>query len=270
MPASVSLLHGILVLVHLLLKGILWLDKKRKHAKLVPPKPLPSGKRLHYLQHVPNEGLGYIGQWALRHNHTVTVTRLYADDPFPALDDFDFLVILGGPMNIYDEKHHPWLAYEKAFIRIVIESGKPMLALCLGSQLVADALGAKVTRNKHNEIGWFPVTWTDEACARFPNLPNPLTVFHWHEDTFSIPPNAILLASSEACPHQGYAYGESIIALQFHPEVMPMSLYEMLGQEDFPATCYTQKRRAILDEWGYFNPTRNFLFALLDTHFGGK
>ena len=100
--------------------------------------------RLHYLQHVPFENLGCIADWAAHKKHCVTETRLFDGDLLPSLDAFDWLIIMGGPMGIFDEEQYPWMAAEKAFLREVLKTDKPVLGICLGAQFIADALGAKV------------------------------------------------------------------------------------------------------------------------------
>lgn len=105
------------------------------------------------------------------------------------MKDFDWLIIMRGSMNIYEEEKYPWLAVEKKFIARTIESGKIVLGICLGSQLIADVLGGRVSRNKYRELGWFPVTLTKEAkdSPVFSALPARFNVFQWHGDTFKIP-----------------------------------------------------------------------------------
>ncbi len=104
--------------------------------------------RIHYLQHVPFEDLANIEVWAKEKGHSISVTRLYDDEEPPEIKDFDWLVILGGPMNIYEEKTYPWLIREKEFIGEAIAAKKIVLGICLGAQLIADVLGGKVTRNR--------------------------------------------------------------------------------------------------------------------------
>ena len=137
---------------------------------------------IHYLQHVSLEGLGSIEHWAALHRHQITVTKFHAGDPLPSRDAFDWLIILGGPMNIYEYLRYPWLQDEKTFIKNAIESGKIVLGLCLGAQLIADVLGAKIYQNVHREIGWFPIYKTQEAAQSTLSsfLPNTIEVFHWH------------------------------------------------------------------------------------------
>jgi GMP synthase-like glutamine amidotransferase len=177
--------------------------------------------RIHYLQHMVCEGTGRIADWIRDRGHAVAGTHLYRGEPLPADDAFDFLVIMGGPMNIYEHRNHPWLPAEKRFIKRAIDSGRIVLGICLGAQLIADVLGAKVYQNPTFEIGWFPVRFNAAkqslpALARFPDQ---LSVLHWHGDTFELPPGTLHLAASDACANQAFALGNRVIGLQFHIEM---------------------------------------------------
>jgi len=187
--------------------------------------------KLHYLQHVPFESLGHIEDWAKAEGMEISRTRLFAEEKLPATESFDWLVVMGGPMGIYDHEAHPWLEAEKDFIRQAIDSGKTVLGICLGAQLIADVLGAKVYPGPQKEIGWFPI----QRAAGAPGLlPEALTVFHWHGDTFDLPAGAARLASSEACQNQGFVYNDRVVGLQFHMETTPASmdaLIENCGHE---------------------------------------
>ena len=123
--------------------------------------------RIHYLQHVPFENPGSILTWAEENNCFVSSTKLYQNDSLPGQKDFDWLVIMGGPMNIYEEKNYHWLTEEKIFIKESIAAGKIVIGLCLGGQLLADAIGGKVTANPCKEIGWFPIRLSGEWSARY-------------------------------------------------------------------------------------------------------
>ena len=186
--------------------------------------------RIHSLEHVPFENLAFIAQWAEDNGHKVTTTHLYENTVLPGLDDFDLLVVMGGPMNIYEEDKYPWLALEKEFILQAIRSGKKILGICLGAQLIADVLGGKVKKNKDKEIGWFPAELTSEAktSALFQDFPQNFFAFHWHGDTFDIPPGAIHIARSKACLNQGFVYADKVVGLQFHLETTPEGMEKLI------------------------------------------
>ncbi|MGD8912201.1 MAG: type 1 glutamine amidotransferase [Candidatus Thiodiazotropha sp.] len=179
--------------------------------------------RAHYLQHVPFEGLGSIEAWLQHAGYEVTCTRLYESSELPEIGKIDLLVVMGGPMSVNDEDDYPWLVDEKAFIKKAIDTGKPVLGICLGAQLIASSLGAEVVPNREKEIGWFPiqaVNATNDSAFRFPDNAD---VFHWHGETFNLPPGAIRIAQSKVCKNQAFQIGENVIGLQFHLETTPGS-----------------------------------------------
>lgn len=146
-------------------------------------------------------------------------TRLWADDPLPSVGSFAALIVMGGPMGIYDFNQYPWLLQEKKFLAEVVQQQTPILGICLGAQLLADVLGAEVGTNPEKEIGWFPVAATKEMPEKLAAvLPNELTVFHWHGDTFSLPPDSVCLYNSKACENQAFLYKDYVLGLQFHLE----------------------------------------------------
>lgn len=181
--------------------------------------------RIHYLQHVPFEGLGSIEPWAIRSGHVVTCTRLYANESCPAVDEIDWLIVMGGPMSVNDTGKHPWLSVEKAFVRRAVDAGMAVLGICLGAQLIAKVLGSDVHPNAHKEIGWFEVSKSKGAGASPAGaaFSGRTTAFHWHGETFDLPPGAVHLAQSEACRHQAFAYQDRVIGLQYHLETTPAS-----------------------------------------------
>jgi GMP synthase-like glutamine amidotransferase len=182
--------------------------------------------RAHYLQHVAFEGLGSIEDWLLSHQYQISVTRLYESAEFPQVKDVDLLIIMGGPMSVNDEKELPWLIAEKQFVKAVIDAGKPVLGICLGAQMIADVMGSNIFPNSQKEIGWFPITARSTDPTHF-QFPPSVTVFHWHGETFDLPRQATLLASSQACTNQAFQVGHNVIGLQFHLETTLDSLKEI-------------------------------------------
>jgi GMP synthase-like glutamine amidotransferase len=187
--------------------------------------------RMHILRHVAFEDEASIGEWAKSRGIPTIPTDLYAGNELPRLEGLDWLVVMGGPMSVHDELQHPWLRQEKAFLREALNQGKRMVGICLGAQLIAEVLGARVTRNPHQEIGWFPVELTQEGrqCALFDSMPSSFPAFHWHGETFSIPPGAVHLASSAGCRNQGFLYDGRVLGLQFHPETTPTSMERLIA-----------------------------------------
>lgn len=207
--------------------------------------------RIHSFQHVDFEGLGSIEDDLIARAFTLTTTHWYRGDHAPSVHSFDALIVMGGPMSIYDEAIYPWLAEEKRVIKAAITEGKIVIGICLGAQLIADALGARVTRNLHKEIGWLPLkiqaSASDHPIARI--LGNYADVFHWHGDTFAIPAGATHIASSEACANQAFVYHDKVYGFQFHLETTPASaaaLIENCG-EDIDGSLYTQSAQTILE-----------------------
>lgn len=172
------------------------------------------------IQHVPFETLGYFGEWCEKNGYDLHMIRLYENDPFPPIENIDLLFVLGGPMGIYDNAKYTWLSPEKKFLKQAISAGVKIVGICLGAQLLADVLGAKVSKNMNKEIGWFPISLTEGGIASgiFKGIPESFMSFHWHGDTFAIPENAIWLAKSEACTNQAFIYKNHVLALQFHLE----------------------------------------------------
>jgi GMP synthase-like glutamine amidotransferase len=192
--------------------------------------------RFHCLQHVPFEPPGLLIRWIGRQGYAVQTTFLFESMGLPSLDDFDALIIMGGPMSVHDEAEFSWLRAEKALIAAAIGAGKKVLGICMGAQLIADVKGGLVYPNPEKEIGFFPVRWTDEARGMFPGsggLGPGGEFFHWHGETFDLPPGAVLLASSAGCRNQAFRLGENVLGLQFHPEVTSDMIGEMVRHEGY-------------------------------------
>jgi GMP synthase-like glutamine amidotransferase len=182
-------------------------------------------------RHVPFEHLGRIADALAPHGIDCQYVDLYQGADYPDIRAADALIVMGGPMSANDDL--PYLRQELDLIGEAAALGKPILGVCLGSQLIAKALGARVYPNTVKEIGWYPVRWTG-AVARDPllrGLTTPETVFHWHGDTFDLPAGAELLASSDACRNQAYRVVDNIYGLQFHLEVTPEMIADWCAQD---------------------------------------
>ena len=213
---------------------------------------------------MPFEGPAHIADWALRRGFEISTTHWHAGDTPPPMNSIDWLVIMGGSMNIYQHRNHPWLVVEKEKIREAIALGKKIVGVCLGAQLLADQLGGRVYQNPCKEIGWFPVHWHEAARARLPGLAAQTTVLHWHGDTYELPPGAEWLAESRACRNQAFSHGPNILAFQFHIEVTPDAVGELTVHDradlvpetwvqDAPSilagNANTESNRLLLDTW---------------------
>lgn len=185
---------------------------------------------IHYFQHVAFEGLGSIENWARKPDHKVTATRFYEDHKLPFIEICDMLIVMGGPMSVHDEAKFDWLIEEKRFIEKAIAKGKKVVGICLGAQLIAEVLGAKVYKNEEKEIGWMPLELTAEGkkAPVFGDFVDGQHVFHWHGDTFDLPNGAVQLARSAACEQQAFLYNNHVLGLQFHLETTIESVAALL------------------------------------------
>lgn len=212
-----------------------------------------------------------MAHWIARRGHTFTFTNLWKKESLPALETFDCLIIMGGPMNIYEEQEYPWLKEEKEFIYKTILSGKKVLGVCLGAQLIADVLGAKVFKNPQKEIGWLPVTWTPECKKQkhFPPFAGDMTVFQWHGDTFPLPKDAVLLAGSEACKNQAFLYEEHVLGLQFHLESTPESVRLLVEncREELVNGLFIQPEKEILSSQFHYTAIHEAMEKIMEAFF---
>ncbi len=224
--------------------------------------------RLHYIQHVEFEGLANIQPWAEENGWKISATHLYRGEKLPAPDDLDWLIVMGGPMNVYEEREYPWLASEKIFIRSAIEKNKIVLGICLGAQLIACVSGAKVFPNKYKEIGWFPVDLLQGAADSppFRHFPNTFMAFHWHGDTFDLPPEATMLASSEACSAQAFSLNRGrVVGLQFHLESSQESVQGLIQNcsDELVEGEYIQRPDDILEKKEFFSSIHQTMLTML-------
>ena len=222
------------------------------------------------LQHFEPEEAGLIGKWAVERGHPMTTVRLYKGDPLPVLKPKDGLVIMGGPMNVDENEKFPWLAPEKALIAKHIAAGGRVFGVCLGGQLIARSLGARVYKNARKEIGWHTVHIHADARRNgpFAGFPESFVALQWHGDTFDIPQGASHVASSDVCAHQALCIGTRVIGLQFHFEAEEQEVRDFVKCFDDELAAggpYVQHGPEILAGLAqYAEPCRQALFKLLD------
>jgi GMP synthase-like glutamine amidotransferase len=189
-------------------------------------------------------------------------------EPLPPLEALGWLVVVGGPMNVDEHDAYPWLVREQEFLAAAIKGGKQVIGVCLGAQLAAEVLGGQVTANRHKEIGWFPVSLAGKGrrAAAFEGFPASFLAFHWHGDTFSIPPGACKLAESEARANQAFSWGDRILGLQFHLDYSAESIEKMLHHcgHELTGGPFVQSVEAIRASSHLAETARRLLDRLLD------
>lgn len=218
---------------------------------------------VHILQHVAFEGPGSIQAWLDQRDARVSRTRYDQSADLPDIDAVDLVIAMGGPMSVNDEAELPWLAEEKRFIRRAIDRGKAVVGICLGAQLIASALGARVYAGPAKEIGWLDVERVETAAAGVFRFPDRLSAFHWHGETFDLPQGATLLASSAGCAHQAFQFGPRVIGLQFHLESTPETVDAILSncRRELVKGRYVQTEAAIRSAPGSAYRNINTLMA---------
>ena len=207
--------------------------------------------RMAVLQHVEFEGPAAIADWAAAHGVLVRVCRLGRNGILPSIYDFDMLTVMGGPMSANDQAQFDWLGPEIALIREAIAAEKIVCGVCLGAQMIAKALGARVYPGSAKEIGWFPVERTG-AHPLFDGLPDSFSPLHWHGETFDLPRGAKLLAKSKITVNQAFAVGQRVLGVQFHMEPTEDSVRMLVKAAAREIGCGTfeQQPRTILTNLG--------------------
>ncbi|MGR3173575.1 MAG: type 1 glutamine amidotransferase [Candidatus Scalindua sp.] len=183
------------------------------------------------IKHIDIEGPGTIGDFLDCNDIPYREIDIFNGEPLPdSLSEISAVIVLGGPMNVYEEDKYPFLKQEDEFLKEVIEEGLPTLGFCLGAQLIAKAKGAIVRKAPQKEIGWFKISLNRNGSSDplFQEFPREVDVFQWHGDTFDIPDGAVKLAESELCSNQAYRIGDNIYGLQFHVEVTDEMIYQWI------------------------------------------
>ncbi len=226
--------------------------------------------RIHLLEHDPLDmSRTNITMWAKQHGYPLTHTYLCSGEKLPAIDDFDWLMVMGGSPHAWEEKENPWLPGEKAFIARVLDSGKLIFGVCFGAQLLAEALGGKLFPNKLKEIGWYEISVTPEGqdSFLFKNIPNRFMSFHWHSDHFSLPPGCVKLAKSEPTANQVYiCKTHPVVGVQFHPEYSREMVKYFAHNEsaEWKTDRFVSGKEAVLEQTDNLPDTYWLMTILLD------
>ncbi|HAM51265.1 MAG TPA: amidotransferase [Nitrospiraceae bacterium] len=221
------------------------------------------------LKNTPTEGPGTIEDFLREHKTHYRVVDC-TKEAIPGTKDFTVLVMMGGPMSVNEEERYPYITREMELVREFISAGKKVFGVCLGAQIMAKALGAKVYVGPKKEIGWYDIELTEQGLrdhsmkklAVHPgadDVRKTFRVFHWHGETFDIPENAVKLARSALYPNQAFRYGNTSYAFQFHIEVGKAMIYEWLKDEPVDLDEIRKETESIYDD--YLNRALNFYAA---------
>jgi GMP synthase-like glutamine amidotransferase len=194
-----------------------------------------------FIQHMEREGPGLLGDLAREAGLTTETLLVTGPTQWPAVGDHGALVVLGGPQSVYEEDKFPYLVEEDRFVKRWLAEGKPYLGICLGAQILAKALGAKVYPNRDKEIGWAPIHLSPQAVYQkklFRSEAREFMAFHWHGDTFDLPHGALHLASSHLTRNQAFRHGANAWGLQFHLEVQAEQIREWARGEDAESLAF--------------------------------
>lgn len=213
--------------------------------------------RVHVLQHSDDTPPGTVTEWLQARGHDFHVVKLHKGDSLPKLSDTDWVIVLGGGMNVDDTTEHPFLSTEKGFLKEALAAKKTCLGLCLGGQMLAQVLGGKVKKHDHWEVGWHGVHLGSGPESR-------MMVFQWHQDTFELPQSASLVASNSITPNQAFAFGDNVIGIQFHPEATEEWVRECVADTNYPTGPHVQVAEQVLEGLVFLTPMKKWFFTLLD------
>lgn len=221
--------------------------------------------RFNIVQHNKSCEPGWIFDWSARNQVELEIHYPYKGEVFPDISQIgDALIVLGGDMNVDETNKYPWLLEEKKFIERYLKTGKPYLGICLGAQLVADVMGARVYKNTEKEIGWYPVELTSEGQRRWGNSQNGANVLHWHECVFDLPQGATVLAKTELTPVQAFVYKTQVMGFQFHPEVNKALVEPYLQDWEETPGKWIQSPEEIRRLAAYAETQKNILFTEME------
>ena len=222
--------------------------------------------RIHLFQHVGYRDRAFLPEWAEAAGHQLTRVLVPETERLPKPEEIDALIVIGGPMSIWDDQNHPWLAPEKQLVAELLQQDKPVLGICLGAQMIAEYLGARVKTGDDLEIGWFDLETTPESRTTWlaDTLPDRFETFFWHGDVFELPAGAVRIGGTPANPNQGFIHGRSI-ALQFHLEVTPQWAHHLAARDGDQLTPapYVQDAATLLSRPNELYRENNVLMARL-------
>ena len=227
---------------------------------------------IHYFQHVPFETPGCIENWAMEHGHSLTATKFYElSYSLPEMDSIDAVIVMGGPMGVYDDHLFKWLTVEKECITAALQEGKKLLGICLGAQLIAACAGAPVNTASHKEIGWHKIRASDQLSKitwLYEIIKDEPSVFHWHGDQFQIPHGAENLAFSDANDNQLFMLNDNVLGIQFHLEITENGLRGMIenSASELKPARYVQSAEQISGRATFVKDNNQRMYQLLD-HF---
>lgn len=220
------------------------------------------------IQHAEHIEAGSVIDWIKERGYRYKLQDAWLTEEWPAISEYEALVVMGGPMSAYDEENHPFLIDEKRFINEFISSGKPTMGICLGHQLLAEVLGGRVEKG-NNEIGWHDVRFT-KFLKSIEAPPKHQKVFQWHGDVVQLPPGANNIGTSEANLVQGFNLN-NVFTMQFHAEVKQENLELMIEHSNKDLSAggpFIQTKEELLqglDE--YQAASQRLLFDIMDAHF---
>ncbi len=202
--------------------------------------------------HAPFERPGVIEDWFKAKKYSLLEVHPYRGDPLPSVDEFDGLIVMGGPQSPLEIEDAPYLRNEIQLIKQALNQNKSALGFCLGAQLIGEALGAQTERSPHKEVGVYPITLTGdgEKDPAFKNLQKTFQVTHWHNDMPGLTSTSKILAYSEGCPRQAIRYTDKALGFQCHPEIT-FELAQALVQncpDDLRPNSYVQSREEFLSQ----------------------
>jgi GMP synthase-like glutamine amidotransferase len=220
--------------------------------------------RIHYLENLATAGIGNIATWVAERGYQLTGTQLHQKIEWPDPDDYDLLVVLGG----VPQECEAWLSDEIGYLKQVIEAGKHVLGICLGSQLIAEALGGKLIPHTHAESGWWPVTLKEEGKEHplLAGVEGSTPLFFFHRNTFTMPQGCHWLATTQGCAHQIFAYKEQVLGIQSHPEMLPETMKFLADnrRDHLPEGDFHTIKASDSSHADYVRGARAFSYQILD------